>query len=97
VILVDDGLATGATMRAAIAAARRQGPRRLAVAVPTAAPATRDACGAEADDIVTVIAPEPFWAVGVWYEDFAPVGDAEVRRLLEQAWAPPVAAPSQGP
>src|SRR5207245_3956450 len=70
VILVDDGLATGSTMRAALAALRRQQPARLVVAVPTAAPATCDGLRAEAGDVVCATTPEPFDSVGLWYEDF---------------------------
>jgi len=82
VILVDDGLATGATMRAAVAALRRQHPARIVVAVPTASPDTREALKAEADDVVCAITPEPFFAVGHWYEDFRQTTDDEVRDLL---------------
>jgi predicted phosphoribosyltransferase len=85
VLLVDDGLATGATMRAAIRAARRQGASRVIVAVPVAA---REACAelrAEADDLVCSATPEPFVAVGLWYEDFSPTTDEDVRDTLERA------------
>ena len=82
VILVDDGLATGATMRAAVAALRRQHPARIVVAVPTASPDTREALKAEADDVVCATTPEPFFAVGHWYEDFRQTTDDEVRDLL---------------
>ena len=82
VILVDDGLATGATMRAAVAALRRQHPARIVVAVPTASPDTREALKAEADDVVCATTPEPFFAVGHWYEDFSQTTDDEVRDLL---------------
>jgi putative phosphoribosyl transferase len=85
VILVDDGLATGATMRAAVAAVRRQQPRRIIVAVPTAA---RDTCARlreEADDVVAVITPKPFSSVGEWYVDFSQTTDEEVRTLLRDA------------
>ncbi len=85
VILVDDGLATGATMRAAVAALRQQRPARLVVAVPTAAPAVCDALRAEVDEVVCAITPEPFYAVGLWYEDFTPTTDDEVRALLAHA------------
>ena len=88
VILVDDGLATGSTMRAALAALRRQQPARLVVAVPTAAPETCDELRAEADDVVCATTPEPFDSVGLWYEDFSQTSDAEVRELLERAAAP---------
>src|SRR2546423_7741457 len=85
VILVDDGLATGATMRAAVAALRQQQPARIVVAVPIAAPSTCDELRAEVDEIVCAITPEPFYAVGLWYEDFAPPTDDEIRTLLDRA------------
>lgn len=85
VILVDDGVATGSTMRAAIAALRRRGPTRLVVGVPVAAPPTCAELGREADECVCVITPEPFYAVGIWYEDFSQTTDDEVREFLEQA------------
>jgi len=82
VILVDDGLATGATMRAAVEAVRSRGPRQVVVAIPTAPPhAARDLRG-QVDDLVWLIAPDPFHAVGLWYEDFREVSDDDVRRLL---------------
>jgi predicted phosphoribosyltransferase len=85
VILVDDGLATGATMRAAAATLRTQGPEWLVVAVPVAPPETCDALRAVADDVVCALSPEPFIAVGAWYDDFAQTGDEEVRALLRKA------------
>ena len=85
VILVDDGLATGSTMRAAVAALRQQEPARIVVAVPTAAPSTCDELRSEVDEIVCAVTPEPFYAVGLWYEDFSPTTDDEVRDLLKQA------------
>jgi putative phosphoribosyl transferase len=85
VILVDDGLATGATMRAAVTALRRQGPRRVVVAVPTAAPDTCDDFRAEVDEILCGMTPTPFYAVGVWYEDFSQTTDEEVQQLLKTA------------
>jgi putative phosphoribosyl transferase len=92
-ILVDDGLATGATMRAAIAALLRQRPARIVVAVPVAAPDTCARLEREADEIVCDITPEPFVAVGHWYDDFAQTTDGEVRDLLAKARLP-AAAPS---
>ena len=90
VILVDDGLATGATMRAAIAALRLQDPARVVVAVPTAAPATCESMRGEVDEVVCAITPEPFYAVGLWYDDFSQTTDEEVRGLLERAsWRQP--------
>ncbi len=85
VILVDDGLATGSTMRAAAAAVRRQQPARIVVAVPVAAASTCDTLRAEVDEVVCVLAPEPFYAVGIWYEDFSQTTDDEVRDLLARA------------
>ena len=85
VIVVDDGLATGATMRAAVQALRSQAPARIVVAVPVAAPDTAALLRSEADDVVTVATPEPFVAVGRWYRDFDQVDDAEVRRALAEA------------
>ncbi|MBY0396496.1 MAG: phosphoribosyltransferase [Thermoleophilia bacterium] len=82
VILVDDGLATGATMQAAIEAVRQRQPARIVVAVPTASRDTVERLEREADAIVCADMPEPFWAVGASYEDFAQTSDDEVRRLL---------------
>jgi predicted phosphoribosyltransferase len=84
VLLVDDGLATGATMRAAIAAVRSTGPRHVVVAVPVAPP---DVCAgllSVADDVICAATPDPFGAVGLWYHDFAPVSAAVVREILER-------------
>ena len=85
VILVDDGLATGSTMRAAVQALRSLRPARLVVAVPVAPPETCEALRDVADEVVCLRMPEPFHAVGVWYADFAQTLDNEVRELLEQA------------
>jgi len=84
VILVDDGLATGASMRAAAAALRKLNPARIVVAVPAAAPETCDEFRSEVDEIVCAITPDPFYAVGVWYEDFSQTTDEEVRELLQR-------------
>jgi putative phosphoribosyl transferase len=92
VILVDDGLATGSTMRAAVKALRRLGPDRIVVAVPTAAPSTCAELSLEADECICCITPDPFYAVGVWYEDFSQTTDEEVRDLLERATVGTVAA-----
>lgn len=81
-ILVDDGLATGATMRAAVVALRQRGVARTIVAVPVGAPDACEALAREADEVVCATAPEPFLAVGYWYEDFEPTSDDEVRTLL---------------
>lgn len=85
VILVDDGLATGSTMRAAVAALRRQRPARIVVAVPVGAAETCADLRTEADEVVCAQTPEPFYAVGLWYEDFAQTTDDEVRELLSAA------------
>ena len=85
VILVDDGLATGSTMRAAVAALRQQGPSRIVVAVPVAAAQTCDVLAREADDVVCALTPEPFYAVGLWYADFSQTSDDEVHELLQRA------------
>jgi putative phosphoribosyl transferase len=82
VILVDDGLATGATMRAAVRAVRARGPARVVVAVPVGAPETCALLRAEADEVICGIAPSPFEAVGMWYENFTQTTDAEVREAL---------------
>jgi putative phosphoribosyl transferase len=82
VILVDDGLATGATMRAAVAALRQHRPARIVVAVPVGAASTVAELEAQADEVVCVAMPEPFWAVGTWYHDFSQTSDDEVRQLL---------------
>ncbi len=87
VILIDDGLATGASVRAAIVALRELKPARLVVAVPTAAPETCAELREMVDDIVCAVTPEPFYGVGFWYEDFSQTSDEEVRALLEQAAA----------
>ena len=85
VILVDDGLATGSTMRAAIEALHREGARYIVVGVPIAAPDTCESLREEVDDIVCAVTPEPFRAVGIWYVDFSETSDEEVRELLERA------------
>lgn len=82
VILVDDGLATGLTMQAAIRSVRALGPARVVVAVPVAPRDALDALTTLADDVVCLHVPEPFFAVGSWYDDFAPVDDAEVEACL---------------
>ncbi len=85
VIIVDDGLATGATMRAAIRSVRRREPATLVVAVPVGARETCDAIRPEVDDLVCLASPEPFFAVGLHYEHFDPTPDADVGRLLSEA------------
>jgi predicted phosphoribosyltransferase len=82
-ILIDDGLATGSTMRAAVAALRKLGPAKIIVAVPAAAPSTCDDFKVEVDEIVCAETPQPFYAVGAWYEDFTQITDEQVREMLE--------------
>lgn len=96
VILVDDGLATGSTMRAAAMALRQQEPERLVVAVPVAAEETCEQFRDEVDEIVCAMTPEPFYAVGLWYEDFSQTTDAEVTDLLERAGAEEPAGARRG-
>src|SRR3981189_1001487 len=97
VILVDDGLATGATMQAAIEALRQQNPARIVVAVPTASPDTCEEMKAKADDVICAITPEPFHAVGLWYQDFSQTTDEEVRALLAQRNTPENSKAKQKP
>jgi putative phosphoribosyl transferase len=85
VILVDDGLATGATMHASVLALRERNPGRIVVAVPTAAQETCDAFRDLVDDMVCATTADPFYGVGQWYEDFSQTTDEEVRALLAQA------------
>jgi predicted phosphoribosyltransferase len=85
VILVDDGLATGSTMRAAAAALRQRKPARIVVAVPVSAPQTCDEYRMGVDEIICAKTPEPFYGVGLWYEDFSQTTDEEVHDLLEKA------------
>lgn len=85
VIVIDDGLATGATMLAASRSLRTQNPARLVVAVPTAAPPAVDVLQREVDELVFVIAPYDFKGVGNWYEDFSQTTDEEVQWLLAEA------------
>ena len=83
VLLVDDGLATRSTMRAAVIAVRAQHPAKIIVAVPVGAPSTCSELSKDADEVVCLRSPEPFVAVGLWYRDFTPTSDAEVRALLD--------------
>ena len=87
VILVDDGVATGATMRAAIAALRSQAPAKVIVAVPVAPFDTLARLRGEADEVVCLATPEPFRAIGLWYSSFPQLSDEEVRRVLSERWA----------
>lgn len=86
VILVDDGVATGATMRAGIAGLRQQKPAKVVVAVPVAPPDTVEQLKVEADEVVCLATPAPFWAIGQWYVEFAQLSDAEVRERLGRSW-----------
>src|ERR1700687_3201145 len=97
VILVDDGLATGATMHAAIQALRQQNPARIVVAVPTASPETCEEMKARADDVICAITPEPFHAVGRWYQDFSQTTDEEVAALLARPSTPENNGAAQSP
>jgi putative phosphoribosyl transferase len=85
VILVDDGLATGSTMRVAVRAVRRQSPARVVVAAPVAAPEACELLRGEADEVVCAEMPDPFLGVGRWYLDFSQTSDEEVCRLLDDA------------
>ena len=84
-ILIDDGLATGSTMRAAAASLRLQKPRRIVVAVPVSSPETCDEFRSEVDEIVCAVTPQHFQGVGLWYDDFSQTSDEEVRELLKRA------------
>jgi|SRR5579872_229349 len=88
VILIDDGLATGATMRAAVLALHRQRAARIVVAVPVGSVETCAEMKAVADEVICAHTPEPFYAVGQWYADFSQTGDEEVERLLAEAEMP---------
>jgi predicted phosphoribosyltransferase len=90
VMIVDDGLATGSTMLAAVRALRQQGATRIIVAVPVGPRNTCDALRREADEVVCLSTPEPFYSVGNWYEDFTQVTDRQVRDALEVGQAPAV-------
>lgn len=85
IVLVDDGLATGSTMRAAAAALRQQEPARIVVAVPVSARQTCDEYRMGVDEIVCATTPEPFYGVGMWYDDFSQTTDEEVRELLARS------------
>ena len=89
-ILVDDGLATGSSMRAAVSTLCQEAPARLVVAVPTAARETCADLAAHVDELVCVMTPDPFYAVGIWYQDFSETTDEEVTRLLSVSRQTPV-------
>lgn len=96
-VVVDDGMATGASMRVALRALRERGPRRLVVALPVAPSDAQDTLRGDADELVIVAQPEPFYAVGQWFEDFRQTSDDEVRHLLEAAETFGRPAPGQHP
>jgi putative phosphoribosyl transferase len=85
VILVDDGIATGSSMSAAIRAVKKQHPSRLVVAAPVATPSTIESLHEDVEEVVCLHTPEDLYAIGLWYEDFRQVPDAQVVRLLEEA------------
>jgi hypothetical protein len=85
---VDDGLATGATMQAAVEALRQRQPARIVVAVPTASPEICEELRRKADEVICAVTPQPFHAVGFWYEDFSQTTDEEVRDLLARTQQP---------
>ena len=100
-MLVDDGLATGATMSAAITAAMHQHAAAIVVAVPVASPQAVEELRADGHTVVAAFTPEPFYGVGRWYEDFSPTSDTEVTTLLAAGWRTPApfqphADPSRG-
>ncbi len=85
VIVVDDGLATGSSMRAAVRALRQSNPRRIVIAVPVGAADTCRSLQADADEVICLCAPESFYSVSTWYEEFSQTSDDEVRELLNAA------------
>jgi len=85
VILVDDGIATGSSMQAAIRALRQMKPARIVIAVPVAPPSTCTRLQSEVDELVCLEMPEPFYGVGQFYDDFSQVSDEEVKELLDRA------------
>jgi len=95
VILIDDGLATGASMRAAVMALRQKQPARIVVAVPAAARDTCEEFQQMVDDMICAETPEPFYAVGTWYDDFSQTTDDEVRALLKSYGTPAGSATSR--
>ena len=83
--MIDDGLATGATMRAAAAAVKTKNPTKIVIAVPTGAPDTCRSFEGKVDEVICVATPEPFYGVGAWYEYFSQTTDEEVCELLDKA------------
>jgi predicted phosphoribosyltransferase len=96
VIIVDDGLATGSTMQAAIRALREKQPRKIVVAAPVAAAETCAKLRPLVDQVICVRTPDPFVAVGLWYEDFSETTDAEIHEILAAAGSPSAAGTIQG-
>lgn len=96
-ILVDDGLATGGTARAAIRAARKMGAARVLLAAPIGAPSTVQALSEEADEVICPLQPEPMWAIGMWYRNFDQVPDSEVLALLAEARQRGASSPRRAP
>jgi putative phosphoribosyl transferase len=97
IILVDDGIATGSTMRAAVSALRRQRPARIVIAVPVVAADTYRNLHMEADEVVAVLAPEYFVSVGAWYAEFPETSDEEIKTLLARVRYRPTQTPGEGP
>jgi putative phosphoribosyl transferase len=89
VVLIDDGLATGSTMRAAVMALKKLDPAKIIVAVPVGSSDAVELLSREADEVVCAAVPEPFYSVGQWYREFEQTSDEEVQRLLEEAAAIP--------
>jgi predicted phosphoribosyltransferase len=85
VIVVDDGLATGSSMRAAVLALKKKRPAEIVVAVPVGAPRAYAEFESEVDQVICAVTPEPFWSVGQWYKDFSQTSDEEVRDLLRRS------------
>ena len=85
VIIIDDGIATGSTLKAALSTIKQQQPERIVVAVPVASPEICQELQDEVDEVVCLLIPERLYAIGIWYNDFSPTTDAEVSNLLQQA------------
>jgi predicted phosphoribosyltransferase len=96
VILVDDGLATGSSMRVAVLALKRKKPAHIVVAVPLGAPSTCAEFESEVDQVICAVTPEPFRSVGQWYGDFSQTSDEEVRDLLKRAASLPAPSANRG-
>jgi predicted phosphoribosyltransferase len=92
VILIDDGLTTGATMRTAVAAIRQAGPERIVVAAPVGSRESCEQLRREADEVICAFVPEPLYSVGRWYRDYSPIMDREIRALLDSVECPAIAS-----